>query len=104
MVYEIMHRENCVAQISTAGECKIYLEDFMPYGLILEESNDFDRNGTYGRTPVLPKWCAARQAAPAGCREGLDRIPHMIPFEAEKGDSFPEPRKPILTHLRCFAK
>ena len=84
MVYEIMHRENCVAQISTAGECKIYLEDFMPYG----------------RTPVLPKWCAARQAAPAGCREGLDRIPHMILFEVEKGDHFPEPRKPILTHLR----
>ena len=97
MIYEIMHRENCVAQISTAGECKIYLEDFMPYGLILEESNDFDRNGTYERTPVLPKWCAARQAAPAGCREGLDRIPHMILFEAEKGDRFPEPRKPILT-------
>ena len=28
----------------------------------------------------------------------------MIPFEAERGDRFPEPRKPILTHLRCFAK
>ena len=62
------------------------------------------KNGTYGRIPVLQKWCAARQAAPAGCREGLDRIPHMIPFEVEKGDRFPEPRKPILTHLRCFAK
>ena len=43
IIYEIMHRENCVAQISTVGECKIYLEDFMPYDLTLEESNDFDK-------------------------------------------------------------
>ena len=41
-VYHIMHMEKCVAQVSTAGECKIYLEDFMPYGLVLKESNDFD--------------------------------------------------------------
>ena len=27
-----------------------------------------------------------------------------ISFEVEKGDRFPEPRKPILTHLRCFEK
>ena len=30
-------------KISTVGECKIYLEDFMPYDLMLEESNDFDK-------------------------------------------------------------
>ena len=41
-VYHVMHMENCVAQVSTAGECKIYLEDFMPYDLVLEESDDFD--------------------------------------------------------------
>ena len=41
-VYYIMHTEKCVAQVSTAGECKIYFEDFMPYGLVLKESNDFD--------------------------------------------------------------
>ena len=41
-VYCIMHTERCVAQVSTAGECKIYFEDFMPYGLVLKESNDFD--------------------------------------------------------------
>lgn len=40
--YYIMHTEKCVAQVSTAGECKIYFEDFMPYGLVLKESNDFD--------------------------------------------------------------
>ena len=27
-----------------------------------------------------------------------------LDFEVEKGDRFPESRKPILTHLRCFAK
>ena len=42
IVYHIMHTERCVAQVSTAGECKIYFEDFMPYGLVLKESNDFD--------------------------------------------------------------
>ena len=47
IIYEIMHRENCVAQISTVGECKIYLEDFMPYDLMLEESNDFDKRKVY---------------------------------------------------------
>lgn len=41
-VYHIMHMEKCVAQVSTAGECKICFEDFMPYGLVLKESNDFD--------------------------------------------------------------
>ena len=41
IVYHIMHTERCVAQVSTAGECKIYFEDFMPYGLVLKESNDF---------------------------------------------------------------
>ena len=42
MFYEIMHRESCVAQLSTTGECKICLEDFMPCDLVLVESDDFD--------------------------------------------------------------
>ncbi len=41
-VYHVMHMEKCVAQVSTVGECKIHLEDFMPYDLVLEESDDFD--------------------------------------------------------------
>ena len=58
MVYEIMHRENCVAQISTAGECKIHLEDFMPYDLVLEESNDFDER--INNVTNFYYWCASR--------------------------------------------
>ena len=42
MFYEIMHRESCVAQLSTTGKCRVCLEDFMPYDLVLVESDDFD--------------------------------------------------------------
>ena len=58
MFYEIMHRESCVAQISTTGECKIYLEDFMPYDLVLEESNDFDER--INNVTNFYYWCASR--------------------------------------------
>ena len=58
MIYEIMHRENCVAQISTAGECEIYLEDFMPYDLVLEESDDFDER--INNVTNFYYWCASR--------------------------------------------
>ena len=29
-------------QLSTTGECRVCLEDFMPYDLVLVESDDFD--------------------------------------------------------------
>ena len=62
IIYEIMHRENCVAQISTVGECKIYLEDFMPYDLMLEESNDFDKR--IKNAMSFYSWCASRMIPP----------------------------------------
>ena len=37
----IMHTERCVAHVSTVGECKIYFEDFMPYGLVLKDYAHF---------------------------------------------------------------
>ena len=40
MFYEIMHRESCVEQLSTTGKCKVCLEGFMPYDLVLVESDD----------------------------------------------------------------
>lgn len=57
-VYCIMHTERCVAQVSTAGECKIYLGNFMPYGLVLEESNDFDDR--INNVTNFYYWCASR--------------------------------------------
>ena len=57
-VYCIMHTERYVAQVSTAGECKIYFEDFMPYGLVLKESNDFDTR--INNVISFHSWCASR--------------------------------------------
>ena len=57
-VYCVMHMEKCVAQVSTAGECKIYLEDFMPYDLALEESDDFDDR--INNVTNFYYWCASR--------------------------------------------
>ena len=57
-VYCIMYTERCVAQVSTAGECKIYIEDFMPYGLVLKESNDFDTR--INNVISFHSWCASR--------------------------------------------
>ena len=57
-VYCIMHTERCVAQVSTAGECKIYFVDFMSYGLVLKESNDFDTR--INNVISFHSWCASR--------------------------------------------
>ena len=58
MFYEIMHRESCVAQLSTTGECKICLEDFMPCDLVLVESDDFDER--INNVTNFYYWCASR--------------------------------------------
>ena len=58
IVYHVMHMEKCVAQVSTADECKIYLEDFMPYDLVLEESDDFDDR--INNVTNFYYWCASR--------------------------------------------
>ena len=54
----IMHTERCVAHVSTVGECKIYFEDFMPYDLVLEESDDFDDR--INNVTNFYYWCASR--------------------------------------------
>ena len=58
IVYHVMHMEKCVAQVSTVGECKIHLEDFMPYDLVLEESDDFDDR--INNVTNFYYWCASR--------------------------------------------
>ena len=66
MFYEIMHRESCVAQLSTTGECRVCLEDFMPCDLVLVESDDFDER--INNVTNFYYWCASRMLT-------LDRIP-----------------------------
>ena len=61
-VYHIMHMEKCVAQVSTAGECKICLEDFMPCDLVLAESDDFDER--INNVTNFYSWCASRMMLP----------------------------------------
>ena len=58
MFYKIMHRESCVAQLSTTGECRVCLEDFMPYDLVLVESDDFDER--INNVTNFYYWCASR--------------------------------------------
>ena len=65
MFYKIMHRESCVAQLSTTGECRVCLEDFMPYDLVLVESDDFDER--INNVTNFYYWCASRMLT-------LDRI------------------------------
>ena len=50
--------KKCVAQVSTAGECKVYLEDFIPYDLVLVESDDFDDR--INNVTNFYYWCASR--------------------------------------------
>ena len=57
-VYCVMHMEKCVAQVSTAGECKVSLEDFIPYDLVLVESDDFDDR--INNVTNFYYWCASR--------------------------------------------
>ena len=42
ITYELMHMDNVVATVSTLGQTKIFNEQFLPYDIYLEESNDFD--------------------------------------------------------------
>ena len=62
MFYEIMHRESCVEQLSTTGKCKVCLEGFMPYDLVLVELDDFDER--INNVTNFYSWCASR--APIG--------------------------------------
>ena len=59
-VYCIMYTERCVAHVSTVGECKIYFEDFMPYGLVLKEANDFDARVISFYSRGIQEYCQQR--------------------------------------------
>ena len=58
MFYEIMHRESCVAQLSTTGKCRVCL-DFMPMITSSGGIDDFDErinnvtNFTIGASRML---------------------------------------------------
>lgn len=58
-VYEILHGEKIIADINEKGRCHIYLREFMPFSLYLDEvDNDFDIqiNNVFN----FNFWCASR--------------------------------------------
>ena len=58
VTYEIMHMDRTVAAVSTLGQVKILDEQFMPYDIYLEESNDFDV--LVNNLANFYHWCASR--------------------------------------------
>ncbi len=60
-VYQIMHMEKTVAEISDTGEAKIISEQFMPYDLYLdEEEADFSIDTRLNNLNNFYHWCASR--------------------------------------------
>lgn len=60
-VYQIMHMEKTVAEISDTGEAKIINEQFMPYDLYLdEEEADFNIDTRLNNLNNFYHWCASR--------------------------------------------
>ena len=58
VTYEIMHMDRTVAAVSTQGQVKLLGEQFMPYDIYLEESNDFDVR--VNNLANFYHWCASR--------------------------------------------
>lgn len=58
VTYEIMHMDKIVATVSALGQAKILNEQFMPYDMYLEESNDFD--DLVNNLANFYYWCASR--------------------------------------------
>lgn len=58
VTYEIMHMDRTVAAVSAQGQVKLLDEQFMPYDIYLEESNDFDVR--VNNLANFYHWCASR--------------------------------------------
>ena len=60
-VYQIMHMEKTVAEMSDTGEAKILNEQFMPYDLYLEEEEaGFNIDTRLNNLNNFYHWCASR--------------------------------------------
>lgn len=58
ITYELMHMDKVVAAVSTLGQVQIFNEQFLPYDIYLEESNDFD--DLVNNLANFYHWCASR--------------------------------------------
>lgn len=59
-IYEIMHMEKCVAQISSNGRVEIHDEKFLPYDLYLDENDKDDIDVRVNNITNFNHWCASR--------------------------------------------
>ena len=61
-VYQIMHMEKTVAEISDTGKARIISEQFMPYDLYLdeEEAESYDIDLRLNNLNNFYHWCASR--------------------------------------------
>ena len=59
-IYEIMHMEKKVAEVSTSGKVQIFQEQFMPYDLFLEENEETDIDNLVNNLINFYHWCASR--------------------------------------------
>ncbi len=57
-VYQIMHKDQIVAQLDETGHCRIVCERFMPYNLFLESADDIDT--LVNNVTNFNYWCASR--------------------------------------------
>lgn len=60
LIYEIMHMEKKVANISSIGKAEIFDEVFMPYDLCLEKEEDNDIEIMMNNLNNFHHWCASR--------------------------------------------
>ena len=58
--YEIMHMEQCVAQITGTGHAVVFNEQFMPYDLYFDTEDSDDIDTRINNLNVFYHWCASR--------------------------------------------
>ena len=58
--YDIMHMEQCVAQITDTGQAIILSEQFMPYDLYFDTEDPDDIDNRINNLNVFYHWCASR--------------------------------------------
>lgn len=56
--YEIMHLESVVAEIGSSGDARIFMPEFMPYDMWLDEDNDIDT--LINNLMNFYHWCSSR--------------------------------------------
>ena len=59
MIYQIMHMDRIAARIDSSGRCEVTAPDFMPYGLVLENTNH-DIDLMVNNLVNFHAWCASR--------------------------------------------